>query len=141
MVIVDTTVWIDYFNGVQTAETGWLDTEIDRQRLGITTIILCELLQGVRDDREAERVESELKKFEIFEANSVRLAVQAAKNYRTLRARGLTVRKTVDLLIATFCLDEGHSLLHRDRDFDPFEEHLGLAVVHPTGACLTAALS
>ena len=130
MVIVDSTVWVDYFNGLHNPETDWLDTELDRQRIGLTTIILCEVLQGVRDDRKAARVEAELLKLEVFESGGVALAVQAARNYRTLRSRGRTVRKTLDVLIATFCLREQHSLLHRDRDFDPFEELLGLSVIH-----------
>jgi predicted nucleic acid-binding protein len=131
MVIVDTTVWVDYFNGVHNPETDWLDAQLDRQRFGLTTTILCEVLQGVRDERQAAQVEADLLKLEVFEAGSTALAVQAAKNYRRLRSRGRTVRKTIDVLIATFCLQEQHSLLHRDRDFDPFEELLGLSAVHP----------
>ncbi len=131
MVIVDSTVWVDYFNGLHNPETDWLDDQVDEQRLGLTTLILCEVLQGVRDERRAAQVEAELMRLEVFEAGGVELAVQAARNYRTLRSRGKTVRKTIDVLIATFCLEEQHSLLHRDRDFDPFEQLLGLSVVHP----------
>ena len=131
MVIVDSTVWVDYFNGKHNPHTHWLDARLDRERLGLTTIILAEVLQGVRDERAAAQVERELLKLEVFDAAAIALAVQAARNYRVLRGRGRTVRKTIDVLIATFCLEEGHSLLHRDRDFDPFEELLGLSVVHP----------
>jgi predicted nucleic acid-binding protein len=131
MVIVDSTVWVDYFNGRQNPETDWLDARLDQERLGLTTIILAEVLQGVRDERRAAQVEKELLKLEVFDATSAVLAVQAARNYRLLRGRGRTVRKTIDVLIATFCLQAGHSLLHRDRDFDPFEDLLGLPVVHP----------
>lgn len=131
MVVVDTTVWVDYFQGVQNPETDWLHTEVDRQRLGLTDIILCEVLQGLRDDLTAKEVEKELVKFEVFETGGVALAREAARNYRTLRSRGHTVRKTIDCWIATFCLREQHSLLHRDRDFDPFEKFLGLSVIHP----------
>jgi predicted nucleic acid-binding protein len=131
VVIVDTTVWIDYFQGVKNPETEWLDAELDRQRLGLTDVILCELLQGVRDDLAATQVEQNLLKLEVFEPGGVDLARDAARNYRTLRSRGHTVRKTIDCLIATFCIREQHSLLHRDRDFDPFEEFLALSVVHP----------
>lgn len=130
MIIVDTTVWVDYFLGVQNSETEWLDTELDRQRLGLTDIILCEVLQGVRDDAAAKEVERHLLKLEVFETGGVTLARQAARNYRALRRRGHTVRKTIDCLIATFCLRGQHSLLHRDRDFDPFERFLELSVVH-----------
>ena len=131
MVIIDTTVLVDYFQGVRNAETDWLDAELERRRLGLTDIILCEVLQGVRDDVAAKAVERELAKLEVFDTGGVALARDAARNYRALRNRGHTVRKTIDCLIATFCLREHHSLLHRDRDFDPFEKFLDLSVVHP----------
>ena len=131
MIVVDTTVWIDYLQGVQNRETDWLDSELDRQRLALTDLILCEVLQGVSDERKAKEVEELLLKFEVFANGGVALAREAARNYRTLRKRGHTVRKTIDCLIATFCLEAGHSLLHRDRDFDPFERFLELSVVHP----------
>jgi predicted nucleic acid-binding protein len=131
VVIVDTTVWIDYFQGIRSPETDWLDAEFDRQRLGLTDIILCEVLQGVRDDAEATKVARQLLKLEVLETGGVDLAREAARNYRMLRSRGHTVRKTIDCLIATFCIRERHSLLHRDRDFDPFETFLDLSVVHP----------
>lgn len=131
MVIVDTTVWIDYFQAVENPETDWLNTEVDRQRLGLIDIILCEVLQGVRDDAVAKEVERRLLTLEVFETGGVALAREAARNYRALRSRGHTVRKTIDCLIATFCLREQHSLLHRDRDFDPFEKFLELSVIHP----------
>ena len=133
MVIVDTTVWIDYFQGVKNPETDWLDGELDRQRLGLTDVILCEVLQGVRDDLVAKEVEQKLLKLDVFDTGGVDLAREAARNYRALRSRGHTVRKTIDCLIATFCLREQHSLLHRDRDFDPFEKFLELSVIHPFG--------
>jgi len=128
---VDTTVWIDYFQGVENPETEWLNTELDRQRLGLTDIILCEVLQGVRDDVVAREVERRLLNLEVFDTGSVAVAREAARNYRALRSRGHTVRKTIDCLIATFCLRGQHSLLHRDRDFDPFEKFLELSVIHP----------
>ena len=131
MVIVDTTVWIDYFDGTDNGEIDWLDAELEHQRLGLTDIILCEVLQGVRDKSAAVRVERQLLKLEVFASGGVDLARDAARNNRLLRSRGHTVRKTVDCLIATFCIREQHSLLHRDRDFDPFEEFLGLSVIHP----------
>jgi predicted nucleic acid-binding protein len=131
VVIVDSTVWVDYLKGVHNPETEWLNTELERQRLGLTDIILCEVLQGVRDDLTAKEVEEELAKFEVFDTGGVALAREAAHNYRALRSRGRTVRKTIDCLIATFCLREQHALLHRDRDFDPFERFLELSVIHP----------
>jgi len=131
LVIVDTTVWIDYLTGVRNAETDWLDRELDRQRLGLTDLILCEVLQGIRDDAAFSRVQREFRRFEIFATGGEELAIVAARNYRKLRQRGHTVRKTIDCWIATFCIQERHSLLHRDRDFDPFESELGLTVVRP----------
>src|SRR5438128_2088538 len=98
MVLVDTTVWIDYFQGVDNSETVWLDAALDRQRLGLTDVILCEVLQGVRDDGVAHDVERRLLTLHVFETGGVDLAREAAKNYRTLRGRGHTVRKTIDCL-------------------------------------------
>jgi predicted nucleic acid-binding protein len=131
VVIVDTTVWIDYLGGIRNPESDWLDREVSQQRLGLTDVILCEVLQGFRDDALFERVLRELFRFEILEVGGTELAVAAAKNFRRLRRQGYTVRKTIDCWIATFCIRERHVLLHRDRDFDPFEKILGLNVIHP----------
>jgi predicted nucleic acid-binding protein len=131
VVIVDTSVLVDFINGVANPETAWLDLRLDHQRFGLTTLILMEVLQGFREEREAALVHSELHEFEIIELHDVALAVDAARHYRHLRNTGHTVRKSVDLLIATYCIRNRHSLLHRDRDFDAFEKHLGLQVVHP----------
>ncbi|MGH9896285.1 MAG: type II toxin-antitoxin system VapC family toxin [bacterium] len=129
MIIVDTTIWIDYFRGVATPQTDWLDAALIRERLGVTDLILCEVLQGVRNEATFRSVQKELVKLEVFNAGGIELAVAAARNYRTLRQQGHTVRRTIDCLIATFCLQNGHALLHNDRDFDPFEQVLGLGVV------------
>jgi predicted nucleic acid-binding protein len=131
VVIVDTTVWIDYLQGAANSETDWVHAELERQRLGLTDLSLCEILQGVRDERVAKDVERHLLKLEVFSTGGIELAREAARNYRLLRSRGHTVRKTIDCLIATFCIRERHSLLHRDRDFDPYETLLELSVVHP----------
>jgi predicted nucleic acid-binding protein len=131
MIIVDTTVWIDYLSGRDNRETDYLDRELSRQRLGLTDLILCETLQGVSDERSFTRVLQELRQFELFETGGEETAILAARNFRRLRQHGRTVRKTIDCLIATFCLQHGHSLLHRDRDFDHFEQVLGLTVIHP----------
>ena len=131
MVIVDTNVWIDYLGGKTTPHTEWVDSQLTRQPLGLTDLILCEILQGIRDDATFTSVRRELAHFDVFDTCGQTLAIAAAKNYRFLRSRGQTVRKTVDCLIATFCLIQGHSLLHHDRDFDLFERYLGLRVVHP----------
>jgi hypothetical protein len=129
--IVDTTVWVDYLRGVKTSQTEWLDVNILRGRLGLTDLILCEVLQGVKDDDSFQTVRKQLLKCEVFSTGGIDLAVAAAGNYRRLRSRGHTVRRTIDCLIATFCLQNGHSLLHNDRDYDPFERVLGMTVVHP----------
>jgi len=131
MVIVDSTVWIDYITGASTIETVWLDREIDRKRIGVPDLVLCEVLQGVRGDASYRRVRERFKSYEILRCGGEAIAVAAAQNYRSLRKKGITVRKTIDCLIATFCIHEGHSLLHNDRDFDPFEEMLGLHLIHP----------
>ena len=131
MVIVDTTIWIDYLNGVSTPHTEWLHAEASRQRLALTNLILCEVLQGISTEREATAVLRELTKFEVYETGSRSLSIEAARNYRQLRARGRTVRRTIDCLIATFCVMNDHELLHNDRDFDAFEQLLNLRVVHP----------
>jgi len=131
MVIVDTTVWIDYLRGLQNAETNYFDRELGRQRFGLTDLILCEILQGLKDEHASNRVLRDLRRFELFESGGEELAVAAARNFRNLRRQGHTVRKTIDGLIATYCLRHRHSLLHRDRDFDPFEKILGLVVIHP----------
>ena len=130
MVIVDTTVWIDYLAGTINAETEWLESEATAQRLGLTDLNLCEVLQGIHDSGEFRRVRHYLLTFDILATGGARMAVAAAENYRLLRQRGFTVRKTIDCWIATFCMLNGHQLLHRDRDFDPFENVLGLGVVH-----------
>ena len=131
MVIVDTTVWIDYLGGILNAETLWLYHEMPLQRLGLTDMILCEVLQGIRESREFQQIRDQLLTFEIFPTGGAENAIAAAVNYRTLRQRGYTIRKTMDCWIATFCLLTGNQLLHRDRDFDPFEKVLGLQVVRP----------
>jgi len=134
VVIVDTTVWVDYLNGIGTPEVEWFDRESERQRLGLLDLTVCEVLQGVPTDAAAARVLRTLRRFEIFDTGGIALAEAAARNYRSLRGRGRTVRKTIDCLIATFCLQHSHALLHCDRDFDPFEDVLGLQVVHPGGS-------
>jgi len=131
MVIIDTTVWIDYLRGALNEHTEWLDRELSRQRMGLTDLIVCEVLQGIRSDTAFAQVRLDLTRFEIFNTGGTDMAIAAARNYRSLRKRGATVRKTIDCLIATFCLEAEHRLLHRDRDFDLFEQYLGLRVVHP----------
>ncbi|BCA54426.1 PilT protein domain protein [Nitrospira sp. KM1] len=131
MIIVDTTIWIDYLRGTHTPHADWLEANLTIERLGLTDLILCEVLQGAATEGQFGTVREELLKLEIFETGTVQLALETALNYRRLRAAGRTVRRTIDCLIATFCLREGHTLLHNDRDYDPFEDVLGLHVLHP----------
>ena len=131
MVIVDASVLVDYLNGLTNPETEWLDLHLDRERLGLTSITIAEVLQGVRDERAASAVESVLDEFELVTVPDPRTAIDAARNYRRLRTTGRTVRSTIDVLIASYCIRHHHSLLHRDRDFDACEEILGLSVIHP----------
>ncbi len=131
MVIVDTSVWVDYLSGTVTPHVDWLDRELTQQRIGVLDLVLCEVLQGVQSEPDAERVLRALRRFEIFSTGGPTLATESARNYRLLRSQGRSVRKTIDCVIATFCLLHGHALLHVDRDFDPFEKFLGLRVLHP----------
>jgi len=131
MVIVDSSVWIDYLNGAVNDYTEWLDQELTRQRIGLIDLILCEVLQGIRTGAQFRQTHEYLLNFQVFVAGGVDLATSAAQNFRALRKRGITVRKPMDCLIATFCILQGHELLHRDRDFDAFKKHLGLKVFTP----------
>jgi predicted nucleic acid-binding protein len=131
MVIVDTSVWIDALRGNTNSHVLWLRAAILREEIGLTSLILCEVLQGVLSDREFLQFRSDLIKFAVFESDGIELAIASAQNYRTLRQKGLTIRRTMDCIIATFCIENGHQLLHKDRDFDAFERHLGLRVAHP----------
>ena len=131
MVIVDTTVWVDFLNGVSNPETEWLDREAGRKQIALLDLILCEVLQGVRHDRDFDAFRRQLLEFDVFSIGGVDTAARAARHFRGLRKRGFTVRKTADCLIAAFCIREGFRLLHRERDFDVFETNLGLQVIHP----------
>jgi predicted nucleic acid-binding protein len=131
MVIVDTSVLIDFLAERLNPETAWLRGLGEPRRVGITSLIQTETLQGIRDEARFLGTLALLNQFEVFETGSSLLAVASATNYRALRRAGVTIRNTIDCLIATFCLEEGHTLLHNDRDFDPFEAHLGLKVLHP----------
>jgi predicted nucleic acid-binding protein len=132
MVIVETSVLIDYLGDYSTPQTEWLEHQISLQRLGITSLTLTEVLQGIREQRRFASTLAELSNFALFETGGRELAIQSAMNYRTLRGLGVTVRNTIDCLIATLCIEEGHWLLHNDSDFDYFQQHLGLLVVDPS---------
>jgi predicted nucleic acid-binding protein len=129
VILVDTSVWIDYFNGRATRETELLERLLGVERLLIGDLILTEVLQGFRSETDFKRAHNYLEALEFRPMVGLEVAVAAANNYRSLRAMGVTIRKTIDVLIATFCIIENHLLLHCDRDFDPFERYLGLRVV------------
>lgn len=128
MVLVDTSVWIDYFNGVDSPEAGLLDRLLGTGRLLTGDLILAELLQGFISESAARRAYRLLVELPYRDLAGREVALAAAMNYRALRARGITVRKTIDMLIGTYCMLAGHELLHADRDFDVLEKHLGLEI-------------
>lgn len=118
MIIVDSSVWIDYFNGVITSQTNTLDDLLSRQPIAIGDLILTEVLQGFRDDKDYEIALQLLQSLHCHEMVNKTLALKAAQNYRTLRKQGITIRKTIDVFIATFCIENNCHLLHSDKDFD-----------------------
>lgn len=126
MILVDSSVWIDLLNNVVTEPVRRLRALLPTTPLLIGDLILCEVLQGFRIEAQARLVERSLSRFEAVSLIDPELAVKAAANYRVLRRRGITVRKTIDVIIATYCIERGHSLLHSDRDFAPMERLLGL---------------
>jgi hypothetical protein len=132
MVIVDSSVWIDAVNFVPTEHAIWLHRWLGREPIGLTSLIFCEVLQGMRSDRRFREVRDELQLLPVFENYSTGLAIKAAENYRFLRAKGITIRKTIDCLIATFCIERGFQLLHHDTDFDPFVTYLDLKILDPS---------
>lgn len=129
MILVDSSVWIDYFNGVATAQTGRLDGLLGREPLAIGDLILTEVLQGFVEERDYNKAKELLTSLIVIELGGRDVALQAAKDFRLLRRLGATVRKTIDTVIATRCIESGFDLLHNDRDFEPFAKHLGLRVV------------
>ena len=129
MILVDSSVWIDYFRGVATPQSDRLDALLGVEPLAVGDVILTEVLQGFTSERAFEQALRLMISLSVVEIGGSQIAIQAARNYRTLRARGITVRKTIDTLIATRCIEDNHALLYSDRDFEPFVEHLGLQVV------------
>lgn len=126
MILVDTSVWIDYLNGTENSYTDALDAGIADGIVAMGDLIFLEILQGIRDDREYEITRRSLETLEQFEMLGTALAAKSAENFRALRKKGVTIRKTADVIIATFCIDRGLPLLFTDRDFLPFVQHLGL---------------
>jgi predicted nucleic acid-binding protein len=131
MILVDSSVWIDFFRGKVTTQAAYLDQalRLAQTEIAIADLILLEILQGFRSHEEASIALSSFNEMDCVELGGKFLAVRAARNFRQLRQKGVTIRSTIDCMIATFCIEEGIPLLHNDRDFDPFEQHLGLQVI------------
>jgi len=129
MILVDSSVWIDYFNGTSNPQTTILDSLLGVEPIAIGDVILTEILQGFRNDTDFKTAKGVLLNLTIFEMLGQKNAIVAAENYRTLRKKGITVRKTIDCMISTFCIENNHALLFSDRDYQPFVEHLGLRTV------------
>lgn len=126
MILVDSSVWIDYFRGSSTPEADRLDTLLGVEPLLIGDLILAEVLQGFTTDRDFNQARRLMASFQIIDLVGQGIAIQAARHFRMLRQRGVTIRKTIDTLIATRCIQDDFALLYSDRDFDPFVAHLGL---------------
>ena len=131
MILVDSSVWIDYFNGNPTWQTDLLDNYLSHEPIIMGDLILAEILQGFKSDKELEIAKSLLSALPFRQMGGYNVALQSANNYRTLRKAGITIRKTIDIIIATFCLIEGLTLLHDDRDFEPFAFHFPLKTSTP----------
>ncbi len=131
MILVDSSVWIDYFRGTVTPQTDTLDSLLGTELVATGDLILTEVLQGFVSDRDFSRARKLLSSLLVLDLAGRDIALQAAKNFRVLRSRGVTVRKTIDTIIATRCIQSRVPLLYSDRDFDPFVEHLGLRAALP----------
>lgn len=129
MILVDSSVWIDYFNGKKTSETDWLDSVLGNKPIIIGDLILAEVLQGFQDEKDFRTAKRLLLNFPFMDMVGQELAIKSAENYRILRKKGVTVRKTIDVMIGTFCIHYNFSLLHDDRDFDLLEKYLKLKTV------------
>ena len=126
MIFVDSSVWIDFFNGKESTETDRLDSLLSIEPVGLGDLVLIEVLQGFRHDRDYQAAKDLLTSLTIFNLGGQEIAIKSADNFRHLRKRGITVRKTVDVLIATYCIYHNIPLLHSDKDFEPFHKHLNL---------------
>lgn len=131
MILVDSSVWIDYFNGKRSWQTDLLDHMLSNVPIIMGDLILTEVLQGFKSDKDYETAKNYLDKLSFRQMGGYNVAIQSAQNYRQLRKAGVTVRKTIDIIIAAFCIIEGLTLLHDDRDFDPIASHFPLKTFVP----------
>jgi predicted nucleic acid-binding protein len=129
MILIDSSVWIDYFNGNQTSQTDWLDSSLGNTPIIIGDLILTEVLQGFQNDKDFKIAKDLLLGIPFMAMGGQPLALQSAMNYRYLRKKGVTVRKTIDVIIGTFCIHHQFTLLHCDSDFDPMVRFLGLEII------------
>jgi predicted nucleic acid-binding protein len=129
MILVDSSVWIGYFNGQINPQTEWLDSILGREVVIVGDLILAEILQGFKNDRDFRKAKELLLNFQFMEMVGREIAVKSAENYRLLRKKGVTVCKTIDVIIGTFCIHHNLSLLHDDQDYEPLTKHLGLNTV------------
>jgi hypothetical protein len=129
MIVVDSSIWIDYFNGAISKETDWLDESLGNEPIIMGDIILAEVLQGFQNDKDFKTAKKLLLEFPFMDMIGQELAIKSAINYRSLRQKGITIRKTIDVMIGTFCIHNNFFLLHDDKDFDPLEKHLKLKVM------------
>ena len=132
MIVVDSSVWIDFLNGRNAAQVRELRSVLGTDEVIVGELMLCEVLQGLDSERSARQVEALLRSFQIVPMAGDAVAVLAAKNLRSLRRLGITISKTIDLIIGTWCIENRVALLHNDRDFLPMARHLGLIEVRPT---------
>lgn len=130
MILVDSSAWIDFFRGPGTPQVEGLDALLAQERIAVGGLILTEVLQGFRSERDFNQARKTLDTFEFVKLGGFEISLQAAKHFRAPRALGITVRRTIDTLIATKCIEAGYTLLHADRHFDPFRAHLGLKVAY-----------
>ncbi len=129
MILVDSSVWIDYFNGVQSSQTDWLDSSLGSTPIIIGDLVLTEVLQGFQNEKDFKIAKDLLLGIPFMAMVGQAIALKSAMNYRYLRKKGVTVRKTIDVIIGTFCIYNQITLLHCDRDFDPMVKHLGLEII------------
>jgi len=131
LIVPDSSVWINHFRGAISPQVTWLRSFALDTGVVVGDVVALEVLRGASNDRQAATFRAGFEQHGIMPMLNPALAVEGASHYRRLRSRGITVSKTVDLIIATFCIAHGYELLHQDRDFDHFEQHLGLKVLHP----------
>ncbi|MGL4487815.1 MAG: type II toxin-antitoxin system VapC family toxin [Rhizobiaceae bacterium] len=129
MLVVDTSVWIDYFRGTESTQAALLDREISQTRIIVPDLVLAEILRGLPNETIARQIEQQLQAFHSVTIGGAEIAIKTAANYRRLRSLGMTVRGTIDLLIATWCVENEIPLLHSDRDFTTMQQHMGLQIL------------